>query len=321
MEKENIKYPPNNVFEETYGEIVEQKIYETYFEVQNDDIVVDIGSNIGLFPISVEDKFSKCYVIEPEPKNFTSLKENLSNSIDKVIFINEGIANRNSLTIMTDNVGSGMIIGEGLSVEQDLISTIVTRTYKSFTENYKINHIDFLKMDCEGGEYFILTKENKKFLENVSIITGEIHVADEFIVGPDNTQIFKEDVLNMLDVLDDIFDVTYTSIDNVGIPNIKDKLGYYKQFLIHGINKKLKNKVIVEYLDGCAKVTSEKFEIDNPKILSFLNIENNTIEYTSEITNALQWSKTNVKAKEWKVLLGEYSVTVSEHFPRKIIAY
>jgi len=81
------------------------------------------------------------------------------------------------------------------------------------------------------------------------------------------------------------------------------------------------NKIIVEYVDGYAKVTSEKFDIDNPKILSFLNIEKNHIDYSSEITNALQWSKTTVKAKEWKVILGEYSVIVSEKFPKKIITY
>lgn len=321
MEKQNIKFPLNNAFEETYNEIIVDKIYERYFEVQNGNIVVDIGSNIGLFPLSIEHKFSKCYVIEPEPKNFTSLKENLSNSIDKIIFINEGISNKNTLSIMTDNVGSGMIIGEGLEVKENLIPAIVNRTFEKFIENYKINHIDFLKMDCEGCEYFILTKENKKFLQNINMITGEFHIADIFIVGPDNIQIFKEDILKSLDILEEIFDVTYTSIDNVIIPNVRGKLDYYRQFLIYGTNKKLKNKIIVEYLDGFANVTSEKFNVDNPKILSFLNTEKNYVEYTSEITNAMQWSKTTVKAKEWKVILGEYSVTISEEFPKKIITY
>ena len=321
MKKEDIKYPINNVFDETYTEILEWKEYERFFEVQNGDIIIDIGANIGLFSLSVEHKYSKCYVIEPDPNNFTCLKENLSNSIDKTIFINEGISNKNTMSVMTDNSGNGMIVGKNLIVPENTISSIVNRSFRNFMENFKIDHVDFLKIDCEGCEYFVFVEDNIDLLEKINSITGEIHIADEFIVGPDNTQISKEYVIKTLDLLEENFDIIYTSIDGVIIPNVRDRLDYYDQFLIYGTNKNIKNKLIVEYLDGYVKVESEKFDVDNPQLLNFLNTKTDTNIYSAEITNTGQWSKTSIKTEECKVILGDYSVTVSEEFPKKIIAY
>ena len=135
MKKEDIKYPPINMFKQAYNEIMVSEIYEKYFEVQNGDVVIDIGANIGLFPLSVSEKFSKCYAIEPDPENFTFLKENLGDSIDRVIFINEGISNKNILSPMTIDGGTGRIIGEGLEVTEDLVS-IRIRVFRNFMVNF-----------------------------------------------------------------------------------------------------------------------------------------------------------------------------------------
>ena len=315
MRKEDISHPIGNFFDMTYSEIIEKEMYERFFEVQNNDLIVDIGSNIGLFPISVIDKFSKCYVIEPDPLNFISLKENLSTHIDKVIFINEGISNKNTISSMTEHGGTGLIKKDGT------IKNIINRNFRNFIENYKIENINFLKMDCEGGEYFIITNDNKDILRKINVISGEYHFNENFLVGPDNTTIDKNDVIESLDILEDLFDVIYTSVDGVKISNIRERLDYYKQFLIYGTNKNLNNKIIVEYLDGYVKVESEKFDVDDPQLLEFIDTQTNTIIYSSEITNARQWSKTSTKVKECEVKLGKYSAKVSEEFPMKIITY
>jgi len=47
-------------------EIFEQKIYEKVFSVEEDDIVFDAGSSIGIFGYSILDKKpSRIYCIEP----------------------------------------------------------------------------------------------------------------------------------------------------------------------------------------------------------------------------------------------------------------
>jgi hypothetical protein len=48
--------------------------------------------------------------------------------------------------------------------------------FSTFLNEYKIDHIDFLKIDCEGGEYDIFIEENMDFLKNkVKFISAEIH--------------------------------------------------------------------------------------------------------------------------------------------------
>ena len=52
-------------------------------------------------------------------------------------------------------------------------------TFDRFCKLYNIEKIDFLKTDCEGGEYYIFTLENLPFIkENVSRIVGEWHLSD-----------------------------------------------------------------------------------------------------------------------------------------------
>ena len=49
-------------------------------------------------------------------------------------------------------------------------------TFKEFLKLNKINHIDFLKIDCEGGEVFVFIEENKDFIKNnVNKIVLEFH--------------------------------------------------------------------------------------------------------------------------------------------------
>ena len=56
-------------------------------------------------------------------------------------------------------------------------SEMETITFKTFVENYSIDQIDFLKTDCEGGEYDIFNDENREFIiNNVKKIVGEWHL-------------------------------------------------------------------------------------------------------------------------------------------------
>jgi hypothetical protein len=54
---------------------------------------------------------------------------------------------------------------------------VETMRFKTFRELYAIDRIDFLKTDCEGGEYYIFNEENIDFLvENVGVVVGEWHL-------------------------------------------------------------------------------------------------------------------------------------------------
>lgn len=146
-------------------EIFEDNIYEKFFSVKENDIVMDIGANVGAFSYSILHKNPKhIYCIEPSTNLVGTIKNNLNGYPSTVI--NCAVSNSN-----TDSKE----LNEDVSIYSHE-GTYETRTFKSILQEYNIDHIDFLKIDCEGGEYDVFVEENRDFiLNNVKCIAGEWH--------------------------------------------------------------------------------------------------------------------------------------------------
>jgi FkbM family methyltransferase len=167
MNTENFIWEPAcyEGFKETVEqEIFVDKIYERYFAVEEGDVVFDIGASLGPFTYSILDKNpSHVFAMEPSFEEFKTLVLNTRQG--PVTHINKGIAD---------------IIGEfefeyvfNKKNENKLYST----TFKKLISDYNIKQIDFLKSDCEGGEYDIFNSENLFWIkENVKKISGEWHL-------------------------------------------------------------------------------------------------------------------------------------------------
>jgi hypothetical protein len=148
--------------ESIIGEIFERKCYEQFFEVEEDDIVLDVGASVGPFTYSILHKKPKqVYCFEPSEREFKTLTKNVRGFA--VIPIPKGISHTNSI------IESDMLFGG--ETEMDTI------TFDKFINLYNIEKIDFIKIDCEGGEYDIFTQENLEFLKNnVKKVVGEWHL-------------------------------------------------------------------------------------------------------------------------------------------------
>lgn len=154
---------------EGFKEIVEKeifidRIYERYFEVEEGDVVFDVGASLGPFTYSILDKNpSMVFAFEPSFEEFKTLVLNTRQG--PVTHINKGITNidgRFDFEFVFDVSGSN-----------EFYST----TFKKVIENYNIKKIDFLKSDCEGGEYDIFNTENLFWIKsNVRKIVGEWHL-------------------------------------------------------------------------------------------------------------------------------------------------
>ena len=128
-------------FKETVEkEIFEDKIYERFVEVEEGDVVFDIGASLGPFTYSILDKNpSQVFAFEPSYEEFKTLVLNTRHG--NVTQINKGISN---------TIGEFNFIDVfDLSGNHKLYST----TFTKIIEDYNIKKIDFLKTDCESGEY------------------------------------------------------------------------------------------------------------------------------------------------------------------------
>lgn len=147
-----------------YKEIFIDKIYERYSQVQEGDIVLDIGASVGPFTYSILHKNPKhIFSVEPSNSEFVTLAKNVGNN-SNVTLINKGITSTNGIT-ESDVLFGGENQMEGI-------------TFKTFIKENNIDKIDFLKTDCEGGEYDIFNIENFSWLkDNLGIAVGEWHLS------------------------------------------------------------------------------------------------------------------------------------------------
>ena len=153
------KFHKDSILEEIFNE----RIYEKEFQVEKGDTVVDVGASVGPFTYSIlPNNPSRVFCIEPSNREFETLKKNLPHQ--NVTLINKGISATNSI------VSSNMLFGGETEMEGI--------TFQSFLKENNIDVINFMKTDCEGGEYDIFTIDNFSILKDtLRKVVGEWHLS------------------------------------------------------------------------------------------------------------------------------------------------
>ena len=195
-------------------EIVHERVYRFWNDVEENDVVLDIGASVGAYTISILDqKPKRVYCVEPSKK---LLKKLVKNCAEKAFDFEE-----NPLTCI--NYGIISSADENINIfGQD--KEFEGITFNELIQKYDIQHIDYMKVDCEGGEYNIFKEENMNFLlNNVKFIAMEIHLnyngcrekfktfRDNFLVKFNNYKVMsctRQNISwgNSLDIKDKIFD-------------------------------------------------------------------------------------------------------------------
>lgn len=163
-----------------HNEIYIQNIYEDgSVKINEGDVVLDVGANIGVFSLYASDKkASHVYSFEPDEANFNYLSKNVCNNNfkDKITIFNFGLANSTGnryLKIANIPGGHQMLRdGEDFSDKDESIST---KTFSDFVNENGVNHIDFVKMDCEGAEGEILESLTKEHFDMIQKFAVEFH--------------------------------------------------------------------------------------------------------------------------------------------------
>jgi autotransporter strand-loop-strand O-heptosyltransferase len=201
-----------------YNEIFEQRLYEQFFEVEKGDIVLDLGASVGPFTYSILHKKPKhVFCVEPSESEFTTLIKNTLGH--PVTHINKGLFETNGI-VEHDELFGGETHMESI-------------TFDRLVRLYGLNRIDFVKTDCEGGEYEMFKIENLPFIkQNVKKIVGEWHLC-----SPENKvkfRNFRDNILTQFDKYE-VF-----SVDGVNIKwNLwnEEFIEYYCEVIVYIDNR------------------------------------------------------------------------------------
>lgn len=145
------------------GKVYEHHIINDMLKpyVENADMIVDVGANIGCHAISYAgfNTKSKIIAFEPQRKLFEVLGKNVRQNgyEDRITIYKNGLGHRNMTCTLTDlnemdkdpvnggwNKGG---IGIGKGGEEIMITTL---------DNYELPGLDFMKIDVEGAEGLVI---------------------------------------------------------------------------------------------------------------------------------------------------------------------
>lgn len=147
-------------------EIFIDRGYETVREVKEGDVVLDVGSSIGPFTYSILPKNPKQVIcVEPSHLEHDTLRANVG---------------RDNVTIIEKGLGpvDGQIVIDEVFGANGLPMRIPSIKFDTLIKENNIERINFLKTDCEGGEYDIFNAENLFWIkDNVDFVVGEWHLS------------------------------------------------------------------------------------------------------------------------------------------------
>ena len=180
--------PAQVPFRAMFSEIVESGCYvpSAEFRIRNGDTVLDIGANVGLFSIcsSLQVPSARILAFEAAHDNFLALTENIRSTRCKGISAHHYAVTDDSKKLATLYRGSHGGIhsirpeyrnwdpSSGRPRKTEKVHTI---TLERIFQRFKLEHVDFMKLDCEGAEYEILLSTSGRTMSRIRKIVGEYH--------------------------------------------------------------------------------------------------------------------------------------------------
>ena len=222
---DNFKFGPlkNDLIETFTREFKDKNPYEEVYQVKEGDIVVDVGASSGIFTYSILNKKPKhVFCLEPSKNLFPYL---VNNTIGyPVTQINKAITNGNGIT----DLNYGNVYSDNGSYE--------TITWNTFVTRFGINKINFLKLDCEGGEYDIFTNHSMPWLKSkVDTIVGEFHLSDSTL--KDKFRNFRDNYLKQFKRVNvysiDGVDITWDLTNGIIDPTNTHFIDRYNEVILH----------------------------------------------------------------------------------------
>jgi FkbM family methyltransferase len=161
-----------------FAEVYKDKIYEPFLQGKSNLNILDIGANIGVTAYYFS-HFGHVWSVEPSSEHFAILETMIKfNRLDdKITPINKAIYIKQGQFEFHHNKNKTMFSLHGAVDDNSTpVEKVEAIPLDQLFEENKIEHIDLMKMDCEGSEYELFASEGfTKVAPKIDIIVGETH--------------------------------------------------------------------------------------------------------------------------------------------------
>ena len=177
-----LESPPEMDLNFLFHEIWLDEMYApSGYALEEGDVVVDIGGNIGVFATyaATRAKGVSVHSFEPFPKNAEFFLSNVERSRLKNVELEEvavaGTTEPRRLHV-ANSWGCHSLVEDQVAKDASAIEVSCTTLDRIIS---KTGRCDFLKVDCEGGEYEILMSASPETLGRLRRMVLEYHDSDQ----------------------------------------------------------------------------------------------------------------------------------------------
>jgi len=121
------------------------------YPLTSGSIVFEVGGYLGETAVKLVERYDcNIYIFEPVKEFMDKAREKLKGN-PKVHFLDFGLSDKDAEEVISSN-------GDGSSVFAEGKMTIQLKDVKKFVEDLKVNKIDLLILNIEGGEFKVLPR-------------------------------------------------------------------------------------------------------------------------------------------------------------------
>lgn len=172
--------PPleNNFWGHIFEEVYKSGLYQPFIPSSpKDKVVLDIGMNVGITSYFFHDKFETVLGFEPSSNHFDTVNFMLKyNGITNVKPFKYALSNTDGKSEFYHYPNKTMNSLYGTLGQVESREEVTLKRLDTFFKEEKIEHVDLMKLDCEGVEYEVLCGDSfANVSDKIDVIIGEIH--------------------------------------------------------------------------------------------------------------------------------------------------
>jgi FkbM family methyltransferase len=165
-------------------EIFFDKPYVRHITLPNRPVIIDVGGYIGDFSLYAAKYLNarRVVVYEPTVENFRLLTQNIENNgfADRITAVNKAVSSGHEIVLNVQIQESEEMHVSAYWYKNFEQRTIPSVTLPEILETHRLDSIDLLKIDCEGGEYDILPAVPGSLFKRIRNIVFEYHEIDGY---------------------------------------------------------------------------------------------------------------------------------------------
>ncbi|WP_158529660.1 FkbM family methyltransferase [Parvibium lacunae] len=149
------------------------KTYRMEYPLNNSSVILDIGGYVGDFAKEMYERYqSTVYIFEPMPHYYDHCVIRFR-QIKNIICLNYGLSGANQICTFTDSADATSFYKKNINSRE--ISATLRDVNEVFKE-LKLDKIDLLKINIEGGEYDVLPAIIESgYIKNIRFLQIQFH--------------------------------------------------------------------------------------------------------------------------------------------------